>query len=79
MTRLFERLRARLVDDWREASRWWSVRINAAGAVLLPLLTMVPSMPAEIQALLPPTLRAVLVAAWCITAIGARLFVQKKG
>lgn len=77
MTALLERLRARLIDDWREASRFWSVRMNAAGALLLPLLTMVPSMPAEIQAMLPPTLRAILVGLWCVASIGARLFAQK--
>lgn len=71
-------VRARLVDDWREASRWWSVRINAVGVVLLPLLQMVPEMPAPIQALLPPGARAIVAGLWCVVAIGARLFAQKR-
>ena len=74
---MMDLLKARLVDDWREASRWWSVRLNALGAILLPLLTMVPSMPAEVQALLPPALRALLVALWCVASIAARLWAQK--
>lgn len=77
MNKLLAAVRARLVDDWRQASAWWSVRINAVGALLLPLLTMVPSMPPEVQAMLPPTLRAALVGLWCLAAIAARLIAQK--
>jgi hypothetical protein len=71
-------LKERLVDDWRQATKWWSVRINALGAILLPLLMMVPSLPAEVQALFPPQLRAVLAALWCVAAIAARLIAQRK-
>lgn len=71
-------LESRLVNDWRQASRWWSVRINALGAILLPLLTLVPSMPGEIQALFPAPVRAILAAAWCVAAIIARMTAQKK-
>jgi hypothetical protein len=77
MTKLMAAVRARLVDDWRQAGRWWSVRLNALGALLLPLLTMVPSMPAEVQEALPPALRAVLVALWCLAAIAVRVWAQK--
>jgi hypothetical protein len=70
-------LKNRLVDDWRQASHWWSVRMNAIGALLLPVVTLVPSMPVEVQALLPPAARAVLVALWCVASIAVRLIAQK--
>jgi hypothetical protein len=69
----------RLVDDWHRALRLWSVRVNALGAIVLPLLTMVPALPVEIQALFPPAVRALLAALWCVAAIGARLIKQKPG
>lgn len=74
---LWDRIEARLVADWRDALKWWSVRWNAAGAVLMPLLMSVPSMPPEIQALLPESLRAVIAALWCSAAIGFRVWGQK--
>lgn len=67
-----------LVDDWREATRWWSVRWAALGAILLPLLTMVPSMPDEIQGILPPSVRAAAAVLWCVASIAFRLMAQKK-
>lgn len=79
MHKLWAALRARLVDDWRQATEWWSVRWNALGAVVLPLLTMVPSLPAEVQALLPPAVRAIAAALWCVAAIGFRLWAQGRG
>jgi hypothetical protein len=66
------------VDNWRTASKWWSVRMNAIGAMLLPLLMLVPQMPAEIQALLPPAIRAIVAGLWCLLNIVVRLKSQKK-
>lgn len=74
---LWNRLEERLVTDWRDALKWWSVRWSAAGAVLMPLLMSVPSMPDEIQALLPESIRAVIAAVWCAAAIGFRVWGQK--
>jgi sugar phosphate permease len=68
---------SRLIDDWHRALKLWSIRINAAGAIILPLLTMVPALPAEIQALFPPAVRAIIAALWCVAAIAARLVKQK--
>jgi hypothetical protein len=70
-------LKSKLVDDWRDARRWWSVRINAIGMVILPLLVMVPALPTEIQAMMPPTYRAIAVALWCAASIAARMIKQK--
>jgi hypothetical protein len=75
---MLERIQARLVDDWRDARHWWSVRWNALGAILLPLLTAVPSMPDEIQAMLPEWLRVTAAGLWCIAAIAFRLMAQKR-
>ena len=66
------------VDNWRKAMKMWSVRMNAVGAVLLPLLTLVPQMPAEVQVLLPPAARAIVAALWCVLNIAVRLTAQPK-
>lgn len=74
---MLDGLKDRLIDDWSRALKLWSVRINALGAIILPLLTMVPALPAEFQALFPPAVRAIIAALWCAAAIAARLVKQK--
>lgn len=74
----FDHLDDWCVDNWRKATKWWSVRMNAAGAVLLPLLMLVPQMPKEVQELLPPAARAIVAGLWCILNIVVRLKAQKK-
>ncbi len=47
--------------DWREASRWWSLRVSALGSILFAAMTLLPeqllslwnSVPAEIRAMIP--------------------------
>lgn len=73
-----EWLKARLVDDWRNAWRWWSVRWNALGTVLLPLLTAVPAMPAEVQAMLPLKARALAAGLYMLVGIAFRVTQQKR-
>lgn len=73
---MLERVKRRLVDDWRQAWRWWSVQLHLAGTVLASLLLLVPQMPAEMQALLPPRLRLVLVGVWAVAGLAARLVKQ---
>lgn len=34
-SRVWARLRARLIDDWRRAWRFWSVRLSVLSAVLM--------------------------------------------
>jgi hypothetical protein len=75
---MLERLKPRLIDDWRQAGKWWSVRWNAFGAVVLPLMQAVPSMPAEVQAVFPLPVRAGVACAWCVIAIYFRVYAQKK-
>jgi len=59
---LWRRVRASLVDDWRDAWRWWSMRLIAIGAAYHSLLLLVPAdqllwlwsmLPGETRALLP--------------------------
>ncbi len=47
--------------DWREASRWWSVRVSALGPILYAAMILMPDqllalwnmMPSEVRAALP--------------------------
>ncbi|MDR6128778.1 GH24 family phage-related lysozyme (muramidase) [Sphingomonas sp. SORGH_AS802] len=47
--------------DWREASRWWSVRVSALGSILYAAMILMPDqllalwnmMPSEVRAALP--------------------------
>lgn len=66
------------VDRWRDGLRWWSVRWAAVGAVLLPLMQMVPVFPHEIQELLPLWVRAPVAGAWCLVFIVLRMKAQKR-
>ena len=74
---LFDRIAARLEDDWRSAWRWWSVQMHVVGTLVAALLIMVPSMPPELQQLLPTPARAGLVAVWAMAGLAARLVKQR--
>lgn len=62
MQSLLQRVRARLVDDWKRAWRWWSMRFNAAGIAVLAFVQFEPGavlwvwnmMPGEVRRFLPP-------------------------
>lgn len=69
-------LKARLVDDWCNATKWWSVRWNAVGAILLPLMTMVPDMPDAVKEMFPTPVRAIVAGLWCVISIGFRVWAQ---
>lgn len=75
---LLAAIKARLVDDWCNATKWWSVRWNALGAIVLPLMQAVPTMPEEVQAVFPVAVRAVVACLWCVIAIYFRVYAQKK-
>lgn len=74
----FDRLDDWCVENWRKAASFWSVRMNAIGVVLYPLLILVPQMPVEIQNLLPVKVRAIVAGTWCIINIVVRLKAQPK-
>ena len=63
-----------MVEDWKSAWRWFSVRTLAAIAVL-PLVW--PMMAAGVRALLPVAYRAWVLAALALGGIAGRLIDQK--
>lgn len=75
---MIERLKALMVVDCHNILRWWSVRWAALGAVLLPLMQMVPVFEPEVQALLPLWLRVPITCLWCVIFIVLRVTAQKK-
>lgn len=66
-----------LIDDWRQAWRLWSVRMNAVGAALGAALAMIPAMPPEVQAMIPLRYRVIAVGLWAVASMAARLLRQK--
>lgn len=72
------RLQDRLVADWRTIARFWSVQWAFLGTILLPVMTIVPSLPPEVQAMLPPTVRVLVTGAWSLIYIALRVWPQKK-
>jgi hypothetical protein len=78
MSLLPQSISKRLVDDYRQALKWWSVRWAALGAIVLPALNVVPaSLPPEIQALFPPSVRAIVTGLWMIGFLLLRLWAQR--
>jgi hypothetical protein len=71
-------LHDRLVCDWRTILKFWSVRWAALGTFLLPIMTIVPSLPEEVQAMLPPAVRVIVTGLWSLIYIALRVWPQKK-
>ncbi len=53
----WRRLRARLVDDWCQAWRWWSIRAAALFGVVATYLLAAPETLVQVIAMLPAELR----------------------
>lgn len=69
----------RLVDDWRDLLKWASVQWALLGTVVLPFLQFAPSsLPADVQAMLPPSVRATITGLWCIGFVVLRVWQQKQ-
>lgn len=62
----------RLIENWRRAHRLWSVRLNAAGAVVMAAALSAPDALAQAWAALPADLRGIVPHA---DAIALALFV----
>ena len=75
---MWGKLEGRLIADYRTICKLWSVRWAALGTFLLPIMTVVPSLPAEVQALLPPTVRVIVTGVWSMVYIALRVWPQKK-
>lgn len=71
-------LKERMVDDWREASQWWSARFNAAGTVVYPLLISVQAMPPDVQGVFPLKYRVVVAGVYSLAALFARVYKQPR-
>jgi hypothetical protein len=76
MTRIVERVRARLVDNWTSAWRWWSNWMHVVGTTLAGLLLLVPAMPLEVQAMVPLRYRVLAIGVWTLAGFAARLVRQ---
>ncbi|UXO93946.1 hypothetical protein Pan3_24 [Pseudanabaena phage Pan3] len=55
-----EKLKTRLIPDWRKAWRLWSVRLNALGLAILGWVTIDPVGVLYVWNLMPPQVRAML-------------------
>ncbi|GAA3708611.1 hypothetical protein GCM10022268_17410 [Sphingomonas cynarae] len=70
--------------DWREASRWWSLRVSALGSILFAAMTLLPDqllalwnmMPAEIRAHVPARAGNLVSMALFLLVMIARLIPQ---
>lgn len=50
----------KLVDEWRNAWRWWSVQLNVLGSALLSALLAFPDIAQQIWLGLPDEMKALL-------------------
>lgn len=66
-------VKRKLVDDWRDAWKWGSMRLHAFGTLVAGFLLMVPTMPMELQELVPPTYRAIGIGLWFLAGGYVRL------
>lgn len=70
-------LTTRLVEDWREAWRWWSVQMHLLASMVLMAVQLVPAMPGELQAIIPQPWGAVVTALWTLLGLYARVAKQR--
>lgn len=66
-------MKLQLVEGWRKAWQWPSLWLHQIGTALAAVMLLVPTVPAEIQAFLPPKWRAALIAAWWLAGLVARM------
>lgn len=67
----------RLVDDWRDCLRWWSVRWMAFTGLVLEFVQLAPVIPPEIMQVIPQPWGHIVPAVWTALGIFARLYKQK--
>lgn len=66
-------LQRKLIPNWRDWWRMGSLRLHALGTLVVGFLLMVPTMPLEVQELIPAQYRAIAIAIWFIGAGYIRL------
>jgi hypothetical protein len=74
----FDKLDDWLVDGWRSATKWWSVRMNAIGVVLYPLLIAAPALDPTIAVMLPLKYRALIGGLYSLMSMLVRIYAQPK-
>lgn len=62
-----------LIENWRRAWTFLSVKWAALGAIVLPIMQLVPSLPKEVQDILPVWVRAPVAFIWCVVFVLLRL------
>ena len=66
----------KMIDNWRDAWKFWSLRLHVVATFAAGFLLMTPQMPEEIQNLLPDWLKPIAIAAWLLIGIYVRLVKQ---
>lgn len=73
MNTLLARLQACLVDDWRDAWRWSSIRLHAAVLLVAALYEIMPVLSPEIATMLPASSQAKAIGAYAIIGVVFRV------
>lgn len=76
---MMERIRALLVDDLRSTWKLWSVWFHTASTLVIGALLLTPSMPDQVQALIPAPYRAAAIAVWWLGGYFLRAAKQSGG
>lgn len=68
----------KLIDNWRDAWKFWSIRLHVIATTVAGFLLLTPQMPEEVQNLLPDWLKPIAIAVWLVLGIYVRLAKQGK-
>lgn len=80
------KVKLQLIDDWRQFSKFWSVRLGVIGTALTSALIASPdlalhawnALPADLKALLPKNYIALIGVAFFVLSLVARIIKQSK-
>lgn len=74
---MFSNLQGKFIDDCKKWYKLWSIWFHTASTAIIGVLLLMPSMPAEVQVLVPVPYRAIAIAVWLV--LGFFLRVKKQG
>lgn len=63
---MFANLRSKFIDDCKNFYKLWSVWFHTLSTAIIGALLLMPSMPVEIQQLIPVPYRAVAIGVWLL-------------
>ncbi len=74
----------KLINNWRQSWRWWSVRVSALGAIVFAFLLAAPDQVLAIWSALPPEVQALVpnakeVGLFLTIAVAIARIVRQKG